>query len=98
MRFNRALEQTKDRERAEQARIQAEREEEKRQAQIAAEHAARLSAARVELDRAIAEVKRARQTGQGRDEADAHYRSAKAVVVELESGTRPDWAPDEPSD
>lgn len=97
MRFNRALKEGQAKERENQLRIQAEREEEKRQARLAAEHAARLATARAELDRAIDEVKRARQSGRGRDEADVRYRAAKATVMELESGTRPDWAPEEPA-
>jgi len=93
VRFNRALEQEKERERAEQIRIQAEREEEKRQAALAAEHAAKLQRAQRDLERAIVAVKQARSTGRGAVEADEAYRAAKAQVVELETGERPDWAP-----
>jgi hypothetical protein len=93
VRFNRALEQQKARDRAEQLRIQAEREEEKRQAELAAEHAAKLRRAQRDLEQAIAAVKQARSTGRGAAEADEAYRAAKAQVVELETGERPDWAP-----
>lgn len=94
VRFGRALKETKAKERAEQIRIQAEREEEKRQAKLAAEHAARLKRANRRLEQAIAAVKRARSSGSGQTEADQAYREAKAVVVELETGERPGWAPE----
>lgn len=94
VRFNRALKEQAARDRTEQMRIQADREEEKRQARLAAEHAARLAAAHQRLDRAIDGVKAARNSGRGRDEAESEYRAAKADVIELESGDRPSWAPD----
>lgn len=93
VRFGRALKEAKAQERAEQIRIQAEREEQKRLAKLAAEHAAKLSKARKRLDQAIADVKTARATGRRKAEADEAYRVAKAAVVELETGERPDWAP-----
>jgi len=93
VRFGRALKEAKAQERAEQIRIQAEREEQKRLAKLAAEHAARLAKARKRLDQAIADVKTARSTGRRKAEADEAYRVAKAAVVELETGERPDWAP-----
>ncbi|NNE13242.1 MAG: hypothetical protein HKN41_13460 [Ilumatobacter sp.] len=96
VRFGRALEQAKARERSEQLRLQAEREEEKRRARLAAEHAERLSGAKRRLDRAIAAVKQARSLdAEARRAADDEYRAAKALVVELETGERPDWAPEE---
>ena len=94
VRFGRALEQAKATERAEQMRIQAEREEEKRQAKLAAEHAARVRRADRRLEQAIEQVKRARTTGTGAADADHAYRIAKARVIELETGERPDWAPE----
>ena len=93
VRFGRALNDAKAKERSEQIRIQAEREEERRLAKLAAEHADRLQQARKRLDRAIADVKRARSAGTGHAEADEVYRSAKAAVIELETGERPGWAP-----
>lgn len=93
VRFGRALEEEKAKARAEQIRIQAEREEEKRQAKLAAEHAARLKAAQRRLEQAIAAVKQARSSGSGAAGADEAYRAAKAEVLELETGERPDWAP-----
>lgn len=88
VRFGQALEREDRRRKAEQERISAEREEVARLAKVAAEHAARLEAARARLDRAIAEVKRHR----GRPDVEAAYRAAKAEVVELETGDRPSWA------
>lgn len=93
VRFGRALKEAKAKERAEQIRIQEEREEQKRLSKLAAEHAAKLKRAKARLDQAIADVKRARSAGSGKAEADETYRVAKAVVVELETGQRPDWAP-----
>ena len=94
VRFNRALKDQAERDRAEQIRVQAEREEEKRQAKLAAEHAKRLASAKLRLERAIEGVKAARSAGRHRDTAEAEYRAAKADVIELETGARPDWAPE----
>lgn len=94
VRFGRALEQAKTAERAEQARIRAEREAAERAAESAAQHAAKLDRAKRTLERAIAAVKTSRSSGVGAAEADAAYRAAKADVVELESGERPSWAPE----
>ena len=91
VRFGRALEREKARKRAEQIRVQAAHDEAKRQAKIAADHARRLAAARKRLDRAIASVKQHR----GDHDVEAEYRAAKADVLELETGERPDWAPDD---
>ncbi len=93
VRFGRALDQAKAAERAEQLRMEAEREAARRAAEAAAEHAAQLERARRTLERAIAAVKSSRSSGGGAAEADAAYRAAKAVVVELETGERPSWAP-----
>ena len=94
VRFGRALDRAKAAERAEQQRIQAEREAAKLAARLAAEHAATLARAKKELERAIAAVKSSRASGVGAAEADVAYRTAKAEVVELESGERPAWAPE----
>lgn len=88
VRFGRALTREKQRQRDEQDRLRAEREEAARLAKLAAEHAARLSAARARLERAIAGVKQHR----GRADVETEYRAAKAEVVELETGDRPSWA------
>ena len=93
VRFGRALDRAKAAERAEQQRIQAEREAAKLAERLAAEHAAKLATATEALDRAIARVKSCRASGVGATEADEEYRVAKAFVIELESGERPSWAP-----
>ena len=93
VRFGKALDRAKAAERAEQQRIQAEREAAKLAARLAAEHAAKLAAANAALDRAISRVKACRQSGTGAAEADEQYRAAKALVIELETGERPSWAP-----
>ena len=49
--------------------------------------------ARRELDRAIAAVRAAKQSGRSTVEADAVWKAAKARVIELETGERPTWAP-----
>gem|GEM_PF-5517766 len=53
------------------------------------------------LERAIAAVKTARQTGHGAAEAELEWRAAKSEVIFLETGERPAWAPpvteDDPS-
>ncbi len=94
VRFGRALKEAKTKERADQIRIQGEREAQKRRAKLAAEHAAKLAKARHRLDATITDVKAARARGSRKAEADAAYRFAKAIVVELETGQRPEWAPD----
>lgn len=98
VRFGRAIKEADERERAERKRIRAERAEAKRQERLAAEYAAAVEQADRRLQQAIAAVKRAHGERNGIDEAEHEYRSAKADVIELETGERPDWAPVEPSD
>lgn len=38
-------------------------------------------------------VRHAKQAGRGRAEADQAWKVAKAMVIELETGTPPAWAP-----
>lgn len=45
------------------------------------------------LERAIAAVQAARQTGRGAAEAELEWRAAKSEVIFLETGSRPAWAP-----
>ena len=52
-----------------------------------------LNEARRALDAAIAEVRRAKESGRGRAEADAAWKVAKARVIQLETGDAPTWAP-----
>jgi hypothetical protein len=61
-------------------------------AAAAAEHSRQLSAAQVELDRAIAEVRAAKAAGRATAEADTRWKAAKARVIELETGAAPSWA------
>jgi hypothetical protein len=93
VRFGRALKEREAKERAEAARRKAEAEEVRRQAILAAEHAAAVQHANRRLEHAIEAVKAARAKRQGIDDADAAYRAAKARVVELETGMLPSWAP-----
>lgn len=94
VRFGRALKEADAREAAERKRAKEARAEAKRQAQIAADHAAAVKRANRRLERAIAELKRARSAHRGAAEAELAYRAAKADVMELETGERPKWAPD----
>ncbi|MDQ3351918.1 MAG: hypothetical protein M3501_08170, partial [Actinomycetota bacterium] len=54
--------------------------------------------ARRDLERAIERVQQARAGRSGIAEADEAWRAAKARVVELESGAKPEWAPSDPPD
>lgn len=78
--FGRLLRRQAEEERAAQA---AQREREA--------HARQLDDARAELDRAIAAVKSAKTSAQ-RAEADRAWAIAKAQLLELEEGARPDWS------
>lgn len=71
---------------------EARRKAEQQRRADQAEHARQLDEARAELDRAIAAVRRAKDTGKGRAEADEAWKAAKARVIELESGAPPSWA------
>ncbi|MBP7890974.1 MAG: hypothetical protein KA029_18085 [Ilumatobacteraceae bacterium] len=73
---------------AQQARAQAALA-----ADEAAAHEAALSAARRDLERAVLGVRAAKQAGKGRADADAAWKVAKALVIELETGAPPSWAP-----
>ncbi len=98
VRFGRALKEAEEREAAERKRAKAERAEAKRRAQIAAERALAVKRANRRLERAITALKRARAEHRGVPEAELAYRTAKAHVMELETGERPKWAPDDVSD
>ena len=58
--------------------------------------AADLAASRRDLERAVDAVRRAKQGGAGRAAADEAWKVAKARVIELETGSRPSWAPQPP--
>ena len=55
-----------------------------------------LEGRRRELERAVESVRHAKQVGRGRAEADDAWKVAKALVIELETGTPPPWAPKVP--
>ena len=76
----------REKERAE--RVERDRVEGERRAKDTA-----LNDAQRELARAIATVRRAKESGKGRAEADAAWKAAKARVIELETGVAPAWAP-----
>ena len=96
VRFSEAVKRSDAKAKAERQRIEAERREAKRQAQLAAEHAEAVRIAGKQLDTAIAAAKAAHHSGKGVEEADLAWREAKARVIELETGERPDWAPARP--
>jgi len=93
VRFSEAVKRSDAQAKAERQRVEAERREAKRQAQIAAEHAEAVRVAGKRLDKAIAAAKAAHHSGRGVEEADLEWRDAKARVIELDTGERPDWAP-----
>lgn len=62
-------------------------------AERAAAKVTALATARRELERAVEAVRIAKQVGRGRAEADQVWKVAKALVIELETGTPPAWAP-----
>lgn len=95
-RFLAAVKESEKRDKAQRERERSERAERDR---VAAEQKAQANAladARRDLDRAIAAVRRAKEVGQGRAEADAAWKAAKARVIELETGVAPAWAPAAP--
>lgn len=63
-----------------------------RQQADAVEHQRQLDEAKAELQQAIDAVRRAKERGTGRVEADDAWKAAKARVIELESGAPPSWA------
>jgi hypothetical protein len=91
VRFAKAVKQSDERQRAEQRRIAAEREEAARLAKLAAEHAEAVRVAERRLNQAIASARAARASGKGVAEADLAWRRAKARLIELETGEAPDW-------
>ena len=95
-RFAAALAESEEREKAAKAAERARRDEEARVAGEAAAHERNLQQARRDLDRAIAAVKQAKQSGRSTVAADEEWKRAKALVLQLETGERPKWAPPEP--
>ncbi|MGZ4723997.1 MAG: hypothetical protein ACXV8L_07265 [Ilumatobacteraceae bacterium] len=77
--------------RAMQARLDRKAETERRKI-VAIEHAARLERAKAAHQRAVELVKEAKRSGKGAVAADLAWRTAKADLIELETGQRPAWA------
>ena len=95
-RFAAALAESEEREKAAKAADRARRDEQTRVAAEAAAQERSLQQARRDLDRAIAAVKQAKQNGRSTVVADEEWKRAKALVLQLETGERPKWAPPEP--
>jgi hypothetical protein len=89
--FGRMLRESSEREQAAQDAAARRRQEAKNAARAATEHAEALKSARRQLERAIAGVKDARRSRRGVAEADASWSTAKARLIELETGQRPAW-------
>ena len=92
-RFASALKDSEKADRAVKARQEQERADAALRAEKAAAKAAALTVARRDLERAVEAVRYAKQAGRGRPEADQAWKVAKALVIELETGTPPAWAP-----
>lgn len=92
-RFAAALKDSERADRAAKAHQQQERTDAALRADQAAAKATALTVARRELERAVEAVRSAKQVGRGRAEADQAWKVAKALVIELETGTPPAWAP-----
>lgn len=86
------LRESAERERAELERKQQAKRDAATAAKEARERADALRNAQRNLDRAIATVKAARANRSGVARADAAWREAKARVIELETGSAPEWA------
>jgi hypothetical protein len=86
------LRESAEHQQAERDRLQRERQQARDAAHAAAEHAALLDAARRELEHAIGAAREARRAGSGVAAADAAWRQAKSRLIELETGTPPEWA------
>lgn len=95
-RFAAALKDSEKADRAAKARQQQERADAAFRAEQAAAKAVALTTARRELERAVEAVRMAKQAGRGRAEADQAWKVAKALVIELETGIPPSWAPKPP--
>ena len=83
-----------------EARDKVQREKERQRQQEAADRKAAeraqadaLASAQRDLDRAIQAVRDAKRNGRSTVEADAAWKTAKARVIELETGAAPTWAP-----
>lgn len=92
-RFAAALKESAQLDRADRQKVQQAKDDNARRAADAAAHADDLRQARRALERAVEAVRTAKQQGRGRPEADEAWKVAKAMVIELETGEPPSWAP-----
>ncbi|MEI7546865.1 MAG: hypothetical protein WCK21_02235 [Actinomycetota bacterium] len=95
-RFAAAVKETEKAERAAKDKSRKESDERQQRAAAAQAQQRSLADAQRELQKAVADVRQAKQTGRGRAEADAAWKVAKARVIELETGSAPAWAPKPP--
>jgi len=90
--FGQMLRESAERDAEAARRAEQQRADAKAAQRASEEHAIALRAARRDLDLAIEAVRRALSERRGEAEADAGWRDAKARVIELETGARPEWA------
>lgn len=81
-----------DREREQRDRLRLERQHARDAERAAAAHAVALDTARRDLEQAIVAARAARRAGSGVAATDAAWRQAKARLIELETGSPPEWA------
>lgn len=92
-RFAAALKESEQREQLARKREREAKAEANLRRVEAAARANELTKARRDLEKAIEAVRAARRAGKGAAAADEVWKSAKARVIELETGDRPGWAP-----
>jgi hypothetical protein len=92
-RFAQAVKETEQAKRAAQQAATDRKNEAARQAAAAAEYAINLQQAKAAHARAVERLKNAKLNHKGIVEAELEWRKAKADLLELETGERPEWAP-----
>lgn len=97
-RFAAIQRETAERERSHEERERRRRADAAAAAQAAAAHAATLVEAKRELTAAIDGVRSARDRRSGVAEADVRWRTARAHLMELETGEAPSWGPSDSSE
>jgi len=95
--FAAALKESDSQDRAKRDKARQEQEAAAARAAAARAQADALATAKRDLERAIQAVRDAKRNGKSTVEADAAWKSAKARVIELETGAAPTWAPVVPS-
>jgi hypothetical protein len=91
--FAAALRESEERDRATRERQRQQQDAAAARAAELAAHADALQRAHHDLERAIQAVRDAKHHGRSTVQADAEWKSAKARVIELETGAPPAWAP-----